>query len=123
MEEVKEFKNSVFDTNNNGFISIPYCNYVTGNIDIENSKFLDNLETMNQNNNIIIKVQDISSVHIAHTIKCYNGWTIFYWMVFSLRNGHVVFSRVENNNEAKKMEGIVRKYISDLFRCQIKKED
>ena len=121
MEEVKEFKNLVFDTTNNGFISIPYCNYVTGNIDIENNNFLDNLETMNQNNNIIIKVQDISSVHITRTLKYYNGWN--YWMVFSLRNGHVVFSRVENNNEAKKMEGIVRKYISDLFRCQIKKED
>ena len=70
-----------------------------------------------------INVQDISSFHITRTLKCYNGLKTFYWMVFSLRNGHVVFSRVENNNEAKKMEGIVRKYISDLFRCQIKKED
>ena len=123
MEEVKEFKNLVFDTNNNGFISIPYCNYVTGNIVFNDYQFLDNLEETNQKNNIIIRIQDITAVQILSGERCRNGWVTFYWMVFSLRNGHVVFSRVENNNEAKKMEGIVRKYISDSFRCQIKKED
>ena len=32
MEEVKEFENSIFSSDNNDFISIPYCNYVSGNI-------------------------------------------------------------------------------------------
>ena len=123
MEEVKEFKNSVFDTNNNGFISIPYCNYVSENIVFDDYHFLDNLEETNQKNNIIIRIQAITAVQILSCKRCRNGWVTFYWMAFSLRNGHIVFSSIENNNEAKKMEGIVRKYISDLFRCQIKKED
>ena len=104
MEEVKEFENSVFSADNNGFISIPYCNYVSGNIVFNDYQFLDNLEETNQKNNIIIRIQDITAVQI-------------------LRNGHIVFSSIENNNEAKRMESIVRKYISDSFRCQIKKED
>ena len=123
MEEVKEFKNLVFDTNNNGFISIPYCNYVTGNIVFDDYHFLDNLEETNQKNNIIIRIQDITAVQILSGERCRNGWVTFYWMAFSLRNGHIVFSSIENNNEAKRMESIVRKYISDSFRCQIKKED
>lgn len=49
MEEVKEFENSVFSAdNNNGFISIPYCNYVSGNIVFNDYQFLDNLEETNQ---------------------------------------------------------------------------
>ena len=123
MEEVKEFKNLVFDTNNNGFISIPYCKYVTGNIVFNDYQFLDNLEETNQKNNIIIRIQDITAVQILSGERCRNGWVTFYWMAFSLRNGHIVFSSIENNNEAKRMENMVRKYISDSFRCQIKKED
>ena len=123
MEEVKEFENSVFSADNNGFISIPYCNYVSGNIVFNDYQFLDNLEETNQKNNIIIRIQDITAVQILSGERCRNGWVTFYWMAFSLRNGHIVFSRIENNNEAKRMESIVRKYISDSFRCQIKKED
>ena len=123
MEEVKEFENSVFGADNNGFISIPYCNYVSGNIVFTDYQFLDNLEETNQKNNIIIRIQDITAVQILSGERYRNGWGTFYWMAFSLRNGHIVFSSIKNNNEAKKMEGIVRKYISDLFRCQIKKED
>ena len=123
MEEVKEFENSVFSADNNGFISIPYCNYVSGNIVFTDYQFLDNLEETNQKNNIIIRIQDITAVQILSGERCRNGWVTFYWMAFSLRNGHIVFSRIENNNEAKRMESIVRKYISDSFRCQIKKED
>ena len=123
MEEVKEFENSVFSADNNGFISIPYCNYVSGNIVFNDYQFLDNLEETNQKNNIIIRIQDITAVQIVSSAKCRNGWVTFYWMAFSLRNGHIVFSSIKNNNEAKRMENIVRKYISDSFRCQIKKED
>ena len=123
MEEVKEFENSVFSADNNGFISIPYCNYVSGNIVFTDYQFLDNLEETNQKNNIIIRIQDITAVQILSGERCRNGWVTFYWMAFSLRNGHIVFSSIENNNEAKRMESIVRKYISDSFRCQIKKED
>ena len=123
MEEVKEFENSVFSADNNGFISIPYCNYVSRNIVFIDYQFLDNLEETNQKNNIIIRIQDITAVQILRNERCRNGWVTFYWMAFSLRNGHIVFSRIENNNEAKRMESIVRKYISDSFRCQIKKED
>ena len=123
MEEVKEFENSVFSADNNGFISIPYCNYVSGNIVFNGYQFLDNLEETNQKNNIIIRIQDITAVQILSGERCRNGWVTFYWMAFSLRNGHIVFSSIENNNEAKRMESIVRKYISDSFRCQIKKED
>ena len=123
MEEVKEFENSVFSADNNGFISIPYCNYVSGNIVFNDYQFLDNLEEMNQKNNIIIRIQDISAVQILSGERCRNGWVTFYWMAFSLRNGHIVFSSIKNNNEAKRMESMVRKYISDSFRCQIKKED
>ena len=90
---------------------------------IADYQFLDNLEETNQKNNIIIRIQDITAVQILSGERCRNGWVTFYWMAFSLRNGHIVFSSIKNNNEAKKMEGIVRKYISDLFRCQIKKED
>ena len=121
MEEVKEFENSVFSADNNGFISIPYCNYVSGNFD--DYHFLDNLEETNQKNNIIIRIQDITAVQILSGERCRNGWVTFYWMAFSLRNGHIVFSSIKNNNEAKRMENMVRKYISDSFRCQIKKED
>ena len=123
MEEVKEFENSVFSADNNGFISIPYCNYVSGNIVFNDYQFLDNLEETNQKNNIIIRIQDITAVQIVSSAKCRNGWVTFYWMAFSLRNGHIVFSSIKNNNEAKRMENMVRKYISDSFRCQIKKED
>lgn len=123
MEEVKEFENSVFSADNNGFISIPYCNYVSGNIVFTDYQFLDNLEETNQKNNIIIRIQDITAVQILSGERCRNGWVTFYWMVFSLRNGHIVFSSIKNNNEAKRMENMVRKYISDSFRCQIKKED
>lgn len=123
MEEVKEFENSVFSADNNGFISIPYCNYVSRNIVFTDYQFLDNLEETNQKNNIIIRIQDITAVQILSGERCRNGWVTFYWIAFSLRNGHIVFSSIENNNEAKRMEGIVRKYISDSFRCQIKKED
>ena len=123
MEEVKEFENSVFSADNNGFISIPYCNYVSGNIVFNDYQFLDNLEETNQKNNIIIRIQDITAVQILSGERCRNGWGTFYWMAFSLRNGHIVFSSIENNNEAKRMENMVRKYISDSFRCQIKKED
>lgn len=123
MEEVKEFENSVFSADNNGFISIPYCNYVSGNIVFTDYQFLDNLEETNQKNNIIIRIQDITAVQILSGERCRNGWVTFYWMVFSLRNGHIVFSSIKNNNEAKRMESMVRKYISDSFRCQIKKED
>ena len=124
MEEVKEFENSVFSAdNNNGFISIPYCNYVSGNIVFTDYQFLDNLEETNQKNNIIIRIQDITAVQILRNERCRNGWATFYWMAFSLRNGHIVFSSIKNNNEAKRMESMVRKYISDSFRCQIKKED
>ena len=123
MEEVKEFENSVFSADNNGFISIPYCNYVSGNIVFNGYQFLDNLEETNQKNNIIIRIQDITAVQILSGERCRNGWVTFYWMAFSLRNGHIVFSSIKNNNEAKRMENIVRKYISDSFRCQIKKED
>ena len=123
MEEVKEFENSVFSADNNGFISIPYCNYVSGNIVFTDYQFLDNLEETNQKNNIIIRIQDITAVQILSGERCRNGWVTFYWMAFSLRNGHIVFSSIKNNNEAKRMESIVRKYISDSFRCQIKKED
>ena len=123
MEEVKEFENSVFSADNNGFISIPYCNYVSGDIVFNDYQFLDNLEETNQKNNIIIRIQDITAVQILSCKRCRNGWVTFYWMAFSLRNGHIVFSSIENNNEAKRMESIVRKYISDSFRCQIKKED
>ena len=123
MEEVKEFENSVFSADNNGFISIPYCNYVSGNIVFNDYQFLDNLEETNQKNNIIIRIQDITSVQILSGERCRNGWVTFYWMAFSLRNGHIVFSSIKNNNEAKRMENMVRKYISDSFRCQIKKED
>ena len=123
MEEVKEFENSVFSADNNGFISIPYCNYVSGNIVFNDYQFLDNLEETNQKNNIIIRIQDITAVQILSGERCCNGWVTFYWMAFSLRNGHIVFSSIKNNNEAKRMESIVRKYISDSFRCQIKKED
>ena len=123
MEEVKEFENSVFSADNNGFISIPYCNYVSGNIVFTDYQFLDNLEETNQKNNIIIRIQDITAVQILRNERCRNGWVTFYWIAFSLRNGHIVFSSIKNNNEAKRMEGIVRKYISDSFRCQIKKED
>ena len=123
MEEVKEFENSVFSADNNGFISIPYRNYVSENIVFDDYHFLDNLEETNQKNNIIIRIQDITAVQILRNERCRNGWVTFYWMAFSLRNGHIVFSRIENNNEAKRMESIVRKYISDSFRCQIKKED
>lgn len=119
--KMEEQKYSSID---NSFISIPYCNYVTGNIDIEDYQFLNNhLEETNQND-IIIRIQDITSVQIVRSERCLNkGWKPFYWMAFSLRNGHIVFCCIENNNDAKKMEGIVRKYISDSFRCQIKKED
>ena len=123
MEEVKEFENSVFSADNNGFISIPYCNYVSGNIVFNDYQFLNNLEETNQKNNIIIRIQDITAVQIVSSAKCRNGWVTFYWMAFSLRNGHIVFSSIKNNNEAKRMENMVRKYISDSFRCQIKKED
>ena len=123
MEEVKEFENSIFSADNNGFISIPYCNYVSGNIVFTDYQFLDNLEETNKKNNIIIRIQDITAVQILRNERCRNGWVTFYWMAFSLRNGHIVFSRIENNNEAKRMESMVRKYISDSFRCQIKKED
>lgn len=123
MEEVKEFENSVFSADNNGFISIPYCNYVSGNIVFTDYQFLDNLEETNQKNNIIIRIQDITAVQILSGERCRNGWVTFYWMAFSLRNGHIVFSSIKNNNEAKRMESMVRKYISDSFRCQIKKED
>lgn len=123
MEEVKEFENSVFSADNNGFISIPYCNYVSGNIVFNDYQFLDNLEETNQKNNIIIRIQDITAVQILSGERCRNGWVTFYWMAFSLRNGHIVFSSIKNNNEAKRMESMVRKYISDSFRCQIKKED
>ena len=123
MEEVKEFENSVFSADNNGFISIPYCNYVSGNIVFNDYQFLDNLEETNQKNNIIIRIQDITAVQILSGERYRNGWVTFYWMAFSLRNGHIVFSSIKNNNEAKRMESIVRKYISDSFRCQIKKED
>ena len=123
MEEVKEFENSVFSADNNGFISIPYCNYVSGNIVFNDYQFLDNLEETNQKNNIIIRIQDITAVQILSGERCRNGWVTFYWMAFSLRNGHIVFSSIKNNNEAKRMENMVRKYISDSFRCQIKKED
>ena len=123
MEEVKEFENSVFSADNNGFISIPYCNYVSGNIVFTDYQFLDNLEETNQKNNIIIRIQDITAVQILSGERCRNGWVTFYWMAFSLRNGHIVFSSIKNNNESKRMESIVRKYISDSFRCQIKKED
>ena len=123
MEEVKEFENSVFSADNNGFISIPYCNYVSGNIVFTDYQFLDNLEETNQKNNIIIRIQDITAVQILRGERCRNGWVTFYWMAFSLRNGHIVFSSIKNNNEAKRMENMVRKYISDSFRCQIKKED
>ena len=123
MEEVKEFENSVFSADNNGFISIPYCNYVSGNIVFNDYQFLDNLEETNQKNNIIIRIQDITAVQIVSSAKCRNGWVTFYWMAFSLRNGHIGFSSIKNNNEAKRMESMVRKYISDSFRCQIKKED
>ena len=123
MEEVKEFENSVFSADNNGFISIPYCNYVSGNIVFNDYQFLNNLEETNQKNNIIIRIQDITAVQILSGERCRNGWVTFYWMAFSLRNGHIVFSSIKNNNEAKRMESIVRKYISDSFRCQIKKED
>lgn len=123
MEEVKEFENSVFSADNNGFISIPYCNYVSGNIVFTDYQFLDNLEETNQKNNIIIRIQDITAVQILSGERCRNGWVTFYWMAFSLRNGHIVFSSIKNNNEAKRMENMVRKYISDSFRCQIKKED
>ena len=85
MEEVKEFKNLVFDTNNNGFISIPYCNYVSGNIVFTDYQFLDNLEETNQKNNIIIRIQDITAVQILSCKRCRNGWVTFYWMAFSLR--------------------------------------
>ena len=123
MEEVKEFENSVFGVDNNGFISIPYCNYVSGNIVFNDYQFLDNLEETNQKNNIIIRIQDITAVQILSGERYRNGWVTFYWMAFSLRNGHIVFSSIKNNNEAKRMENMVRKYISDSFRCQIKKED
>ena len=123
MEEVKEFENSIFSADNNGFISIPYCNYVSGNIVFNDYQFLDNLEETNQKNNIIIRIQDITAVQILSGERCRNGWVTFYWMAFSLRNGHIVFSSIKNNNEAKRMENMVRKYISDSFRCQIKKED
>lgn len=123
MEEVKEFENSVFSADNNGFISIPYCNYVSGNIVFTDYQFLNNLEETNQKNNIIIRIQDITAVQILSGERCRNGWVTFYWMAFSLRNGHIVFSSIKNNNEAKRMENMVRKYISDSFRCQIKKED
>ena len=123
MEEVKEFENSVFSADNNGFISIPYCNYVSGNIVFTDYQFLDNLEETNQKNNIIIRIQDITAVQILSGERCRNGWVTFYWMAFSLRNGHIVFSSIKNNNESKRMENMVRKYISDSFRCQIKKED
>ena len=123
MEEVKEFENSVFSADNNGFISIPYCNYVSGNIVFNDYQFLDNLEETNQKNNIIIRIQDITAVQILSGERCRNGWVTFYWMAFSLRNGHIVFSSIKDNNEAKRMENMVRKYISDSFRCQIKKED
>ena len=123
MEEVKEFENSVFSADNNGFISIPYCNYVSGNIVFTDYQFLDNLEETNQKNNIIIRIQDITAVQILSGERYRNGWVTFYWMAFSLRNGHIVFSSIKNNNEAKRMESMVRKYISDSFRCQIKKED
>ena len=123
MEEVKEFENSIFSADNNGFISIPYCNYVSGNIVFNDYQFLDNLEETNQKNNIIIRIQDITAVQILSGERCRNGWVTFYWMAFSLRNGHIVFSSIKNNNEAKRMESMVRKYISDSFRCQIKKED
>lgn len=123
MEEVKEFENSIFSADNNGFISIPYCNYVSGNIVFNDYQFLDNLEETNQKNNIIIRIQDITAVQILSGERYRNGWVTFYWMAFSLRNGHIVFSSIKNNNEAKRMESIVRKYISDSFRCQIKKED
>ena len=123
MEEVKEFENSVFSADNNGFISIPYCNYVSGNIVFNDYQFLNNLEETNQKNNIIIRIQDITAVQILSGERCRNGWVTFYWMAFSLRNGHIVFSSIKNNNEAKRMESMVRKYISDSFRCQIKKED
>ena len=123
MEEVKEFENSVFSADNNGFISIPYCNYVSGNIVFNDYQFLDNLEETNQKNNIIIRIQDITAVQILSGERFRNGWVTFYWMAFSLRNGHIVFSSIKNNNEAKRMESMVRKYISDSFRCQIKKED
>ena len=123
MEEVKEFESSVFSADNNGCISIPYCNYVSGNIVFNDYQFLDNLEETNQKNNIIIRIQDITAVQILSGERCRNGWVTFYWMAFSLRNGHIVFSSIKNNNEAKRMESMVRKYISDSFRCQIKKED
>ena len=123
MEEVKEFENSVFSADNNGFISIPYCNYLSGNIVFTDYQFLDNLEEPNQKHNIIIRIQDITAVQILSGERCRNGWVTFYWMAFSLRNGHIVFSSIKNNNEAKRMENMVRKYISDSFRCQIKKED
>ena len=108
MEEVKEFENSVFSADNNGFISIPYCNYVSGNIVFNDYQFLDNLEETNQKNNIIIRIQDITAVQILSGERCRNGWVTFYWMAFSLRNGHIVFSSIKNNNEAKRMENMVR---------------
>lgn len=74
MEEVKEFENSVFSADNNGFISIPYCNYVSGNIVFTDYQFLDNLEETNQKNNIIIRIQDITAVQILSGERCRNGW-------------------------------------------------
>lgn len=114
---MEDQKYSFIETDNNGFISIPYCNYVAENINFY--QFLINLEETNQNNNIIIRIQDIVSVQIVSAKKIYQRNTC-HWMAFSLRNGHIVFSRISNNNEAKKMEGVVRKYISDSFRCRIK---
>lgn len=114
---MEEQKYSSIETDNDGFISIPYCNYVAENINIY--QFLINLEETNQINNIIIRIQDITSVQIVSGRKIYQKNTC-HWMAFSLRNGHIVFSRISNNNEAEKMEGIVRKYISDSFRCRIK---
>lgn len=120
MEEQKFY--SAVETDNNGFISIPYCEYVTENIDF--NQFLINLEETNFFNNIIIRIQDITSVQFVSVKKYQNcRWNPFLWLAFSLRNGHIVFCRISNNNEAKKMEGIVRKYISDSFRCRIKKEN
>ena len=104
MEEIKEFKNSVFDTNNNGFISIPYSNYVANsNID-GNRTLLDNLRCGNYDIPVYVRALDISTVRIVQK-NFSNGFEsieseTYFWTVISLKNGHIIASFYKNVQEA-----------------------
>ena len=105
--DLKNFFLSLFDESNDEIYLFRYKRTGKKNkvkIEIKDDLFKENMKEIDQNNTIIIQMNDISEI-----LKHYSKEETFN----SLVNNH--FCYIINEEEEKKMIGIIKKYIKSIF--------